>query len=432
MNLKQFFNLLKQQRLFSSIYIVCTALSMGLTMTLFLVLYIMFGPVYPEQKRNRMAVVKSVLYADGDSSRRWSAGQAGLPLADTLRHMPELEVVTQIMYGSKLDVFGEGDTRVSCMRQQVDHRYWQVFDFRFTHGRPFDATEWEARSPVCVISEGLARKLFGHTDAVGKIVKHDGVMGPEERHVVGVVEDVSRATPLTYAQLWTPEWHGDDSSWRGDRIYLGNYTLVGLLREGESLEALQTRVRSMEEKTNQELKAAGANPRLHLNDQPDPHWKSVFRQWGQVQLEPLVRKVLFLLTVFLFIPAMTMSSMVASRVNARTNELGIRRAYGATRAGLLWQVLQENFLLTLLGGLIGLLVSWVIVLTGSDWLPFLFTLERDDEIVEAVHIHADMMLSGWVMAAVMVACLVLNVVSALVPTMWILRKSVTEAINHKR
>ncbi len=46
----------------------------------------------------------------------------------------------------------------------------------------------------------------------------------------------------------------------------------------------------------------------------------------------------------------------------------------------------------------------------------------------SVQIHADMLFSGWVL----VATLVLNLISALVPTMWILHKQVTEEINHKR
>lgn len=83
MTLKQFFRLLRQQRLFSSIYIICTALSVALAMTLFLVLYIKFGPVYPEQERARMAVVDYVAVRNVKSDQA-VAGRANFQLADTL------------------------------------------------------------------------------------------------------------------------------------------------------------------------------------------------------------------------------------------------------------------------------------------------------------------------------------------------------------
>ena len=114
--------------------------------------------------------------------------------------------------------------------------------------------------------------------------------------------------------------------------------------------------------------------------------------------------------------------------------MGIRRAYGACRTTLLWQVLQENFLLTLMGSLLGLAISWLIVTLGADWLPFIFSGDRTYAftMIGAVHIHADMLFSGWIMTAVLAVTLVLNLISALIPTIWILHRSVTEEINHKR
>ena len=137
-----------------------------------------------------------------------------------------------------------------------------------------------------------------------------------------------------------------------------------------------------------------------------------------------------MLLAFLLIPAMNMCSMVSSRVNGRISEMGIRRAYGATRRRLLWQVLQENFLLTLIASVGGLLISYVMMIACADWLPFLFETYFCEG--EEVSIHPDMLFSGWVMAAVLVVCMVLSLVSAAVPTMWALRKPVTEEINHKR
>ena len=46
--LKQAWELLRQNRLFSTIYIIGTGLSIALVMTLFIIFYVKFAPVYPE------------------------------------------------------------------------------------------------------------------------------------------------------------------------------------------------------------------------------------------------------------------------------------------------------------------------------------------------------------------------------------------------
>lgn len=438
MNFKQFFNLLRQQRLFSGIYVTCTALSTALTLTLFLVVYIMVGPVYPEQNRGRMAVVERVKYETRDGG--YSLSAASLALADSLRRMPEVECLTAIQSTSSQTVYDSHGEPFSCLPQLVDDAYWRVFDFRFVSGRAFTREEYEANSPVCVISEGLARKAFGRADVAGSTLHLETIESPYYRYspdsllqIVGVVEDVSIATPMTCAQLWIP--CAEEIFYSSERPLMGGATLAMLLREGATIDGLNERVARFEERVNQEMAAAGNACSFSIIGGVLPQWQHGLADVDEGDWHPILRKILGLLLAFLFIPAMNMSSMVASRINARIGEMGIRRAYGASRATLLWQVLQENFLLTLVGSLLGLALSWLIMTLGAGWLPFIFQTQGQYMSVAAdmsVQIHADMLFSGWVLVAVLVATLVLNLISALVPTMWILHKQVTEEINHKR
>lgn len=434
MNIRQFFTLLRQQRLFSSIYITSTALSTALTMTLFLVIYIMVGPVYPEQERSRMAILENVYYESTDNSSNYLS-RASMALADSLRNMPEVEWLTAINPTIDWEVINTDGKRIPCVAQPVDDTYWRVFNFHFIQGRAFNRAEWESASPVCVISEGMARKLFGHADIKGSAqdMEDSGLFvrlpDNSQRRVVGIVKDVSMATPMTSAQVWIPteKYYSIDN----EKQYRGFYTLVMLLHEDKNVEQLQERVSRLEDNTNQELTSSGSKFQIHLRGQPYAHWQYCFGYDKQ----STTRKILGLLLAFLLIPAMNMGSMVASRINARTSEMGIRRAYGAGRMMLLWQVLQENFLLTLIGSLLGLAISWLIVTLGADWLLFIFNdagRRMVDGALEPVQIHADMLFSGWVMAAVLAATLMLNLIATLGPALWILRKHVTEEINHKR
>ncbi len=432
MNLIQFFTLLRQQRLFSGIYIVCTALSVALAMTLFLILYIRFGPVYPEQDRARLAVVSYVGVSNSISGQTLS-GRAAILLADTLREMPEVESLTYMAdadrYASVNNVRATEGNVVPCKAWIVDSEYWQVFGFRFLHGRGIDRTECEGFAPVCVVSESLARKVFGRTDVVGRDLKLNTWRTDSIKRIVGVVEDVSPATPMTYGHLWIGPTQRILQGNFGGLPLIGSLTLVMRLRPGHTLAQLQERVTEFQKRFNQEQPLR--NWETSLAGQPDAYWAAPFRNEDQLDAKPFMRQILYMLLAFLLLPAINMGSMVAGRVGGRINELGIRRAYGATRTGLVWQVLQENFLLTLIGGLAGLLLSWVIMNVCADWLPFVFNSD-DMELEEAVRLHTDMLFSGWVMLAVLAVCMVLNLVSALVPTLWFLRQPVTEAINHKR
>lgn len=49
--------MIKQHRLFTGIYVVGTGLSIALVMTLFIIFYVKFAPIYPEYNRNRMLTV---------------------------------------------------------------------------------------------------------------------------------------------------------------------------------------------------------------------------------------------------------------------------------------------------------------------------------------------------------------------------------------
>lgn len=52
----------------------------------------------------------------------------------------------------------------------TDPGFWQVFSFRFVSGKPFTQADFDSAIPVAVVSESVARKLYGSTEVVGKSV----------------------------------------------------------------------------------------------------------------------------------------------------------------------------------------------------------------------------------------------------------------------
>ena len=53
----------------------------------------------------------------------------------------------------------------------------------------------------------------------------------------------------------------------------------------------------------------------------------------------------------------------------RIREIGIRRALGATQKDILWQFLSESVILSLFGGILGLILSYIVVLIIQKWFP---------------------------------------------------------------
>lgn len=132
----------------------------------------------------------------------------------------------------------------------------------------------------------------------------------------------------------------------------------------------------------------------------------------------------------LIIPSLNLSGMISSRMNSRLPELGIRKAYGASNRQLLFQVLNENFLLTAAGSVAGLVLSLIIVYTCSEWVLILFDGKFSVWTYSGVEtmVTPDMLFNPWVLVATVSVCLVLNTASALIPAWIALRKTIIESI----
>ena len=123
--------------------------------------------------------------------------------------------------------------------------------------------------------------------------------------------------------------------------------------------------------------------------------------------------------------------MIASRMAGRMDEVGVRKAFGATNGSVLFQVLCENLLLTALGALFGLLLAYLITLGASNWILALFDGKINKMAPENV-ITVEMLFNPTIIAITMLLTLVLNLMAAIVPTLFALRKSITYSLYNKR
>lgn len=415
--LRQAWTMMRHNRLFSSMYILGTAVTVAIVMIFFIILYIKLGPVYPEYNRDRMLYLELIHFNINDGN---SSGYTGAShhLYERLKEVEGCEAVATSKVAGKLSVEGLKNSTLLF----ASHTFWHIFDFEFVSGRAFTKEDEEnnVAAPVIVISDKVARELFATVDAVGKEMKIQNI----PHKIVGVVKGVSGSTPSVYADCWLPV----NSSLNIDRSYtreqiLGVYKLFFLVSKGEDAERVKGRISDQFSRFAQEQRE-GNKYEPYINT----HLKYMLgNEYGASDFG----FVLLLFMTLLFIPALNLSGMIASRMNSRMEEIGVRKAFGATNRTLISQVLFENLLFTALGALLGLLMAYLFALMTQEWIVTLLdSVNMNANYPTAVTV--EMLFNPTVVGVTIVLILLLNIVSALIPTLYSLRHSITVSLNNKK
>ena len=425
--IKQAWNLMKQNKLFTGIYVAGTGLAIAMTMTVFIVLYVKFAPIYPEYNRDRTLVMKSIVRTNKDKSPGDRGGNLSYKMIEMLRELPHLDKIGafyKLMEGFTVTIPQTQTAKsVSCVF--ADNGYWDVFTYRFLGGRPFTDAEVSSNLPVVILSGSMAKTLTGKIDAVGEQVKVNGV----EHQVCGVVEDASTINPVTSADIYLPLFFWPNAA--RNRGLLGGIELYMTSTKASDNELLKAEVQDVVNRYNQE----DTKYNWDLKEQPDEYWKSTFRNdtFSAPDMKEQTKGFFYILFALLFIPALNLSGMISSRMNRRVVEIGVRKSYGATNAQIIGQVLSENLFLTFIGGILGILFSYVIVLMANEWIMYIFNKVESINPFEAPPVFTfEMLFNPTIFALVLGLCVVLNLISALVPTLWALRRPIVECLYTKR
>jgi putative ABC transport system permease protein len=421
---KQAWTLMRQETLFSAIYVVGTGLSVAVVMALSIVIYIKVAGIYPETNRERMLIVSRGIER---SSGGYSAGTISYAyIRDHLRTLPSVEAVSAVT-DARHYVRSESSRKPIAVKAiYTDVAFWTVFRFRFREGRPFTEADVQSGIFTAVIARSLARSLFGDAEAVGRYMTLDA--GPFR--ICGVVDDPSWVTANSYAQVWMPYTVDPDllTGW-GKTGYLGNMEAFILVPSASAVGKVKQEIVDNFERYASQFDDA----RPELIGQPDRQWQSAFRDRDErVEFGRIAGLYGLIFLVLLLVPAVSLSGMADSRMERRMAEMGIRRAFGARAATLMEQVLFENFLFTLLGGVVGLLFSYALVLTSSRWLIGIGQGHVDVPPDGAeVILSPAMLLNLPVFGVTIAVCFLLNLFSALLPAWRASRHQIIDSLNAK-
>ncbi|MDR0973312.1 MAG: ABC transporter permease [Prevotellaceae bacterium] len=446
---RQAWSLVRQQRLFSTVYVIGTGLALTATMVLAMVFYIKMAPVYPEIHRDRMLTVQYAAVKVEGGAGRSSIGE--IFVREYLYPLQTAEMVCAATnYGSwRVRIPTEAtDDALELSAKRTDVNFWRVFGFRFLSGRPYTEEELRSEQKVVVIAQSAARRLFGDEEAVGRDVSISDGRTAENYRVVGVVADVSYVTPDSYAQIWLPNPKlyavaPGTGNIRFNDIF-GSCKVYLVAPSVAQMDEVIAEVNEVMQKINTSPPAEGEQRfELDLSGDLLPYWKSELKStfhesnthvlFSSFSWSEILKVLIPLLMAMLLVPALNMAGMVSSTMEDRLAEFGVRKVFGASRRRLMMQILAENLLLTLIGGIIGLLLSYAIMYFGIDWVLTLFNQTGVLAPEGAVTFYtADMLFNPFVFIIALFICLVLNYASAAIPAHMALRKDIVYSINKKR
>lgn len=408
--------LIGENKLLSVISILGTALAICMIMVIMILYFVNTTGFKPEVNRDRTYYFSTVLSSTKSDNRRMSFSSAGLPfIKDCYYPLKSAEVVTAVnqdMYSTYSVSSMDGLRNRSGYVISTDPAFWQLFKFDFLEGEAFSEAAFESGIRDAVISESVARDIFGTENAVGKEMKLDY----QVYAVRGVVKDVSRFATKAWADIWIPYRAEENQGWQeGVNGNLSCYVLLknGYTREDLRKEALE-RVKAFNAKTSD----------INADIRYQPF--SQIQEWiaggneGEVNPAKMFIQYGIIIFILLLVPALNLSGITLSRLRKRMPELGVRRAFGATQGVILWQVLMENMVLTLLGGILGLAMSYGAMLLLRNWL-LVSSIGKSGLSIG--------MFNGYVFVTAFLFCLVLNLLSAGVPAWKASKNNITDSIN---
>jgi putative ABC transport system permease protein len=222
--------------------------------------------------------------------------------------------------------------------EKVTWDYFTTLGVAPLTGRIFTADEDRpGGEPVILLSEGLWRRRFGgDAGLVGQTVPING----QAATVIGILPNDYRPN----IEFWMPL----AISYQNADRNLHNIQVVGRLAPGVTQEAAQTEMSAIAQRLAEQY--PDLNTGWGVAVIPYQSLVTFNVRWALLVLLAAVG-------VVLLIACANVANLLLARAASREKEIAIRLAMGATRGRLIRQVLTESVLISLIGGMVGVLIA---------------------------------------------------------------------------
>ena len=259
---------------------------------------------------------------------------------------PEFSQNTQVIFG---------DANVNASVLGTTGEYLSAYDLELASGRFIEEKDVDKRANVAVLGDEAAQDLFGGFDPVGQKIKVallNGNGGRVSLTVIGVLEEKG----------------GSGLSNPDDAVFVPITTAQTKIFGGRNAqgELMVTRV-SVVAASEDQATAVGdqLDVLLRRRHDIDPDEEADFSVMNQADMLEMATEVTGIMTAFLgavagislLVGGIGIMNIMLVSVTERTREIGIRKAVGARKVDILVQFLMEAVVLSLVGGLLGILLG---------------------------------------------------------------------------
>ncbi len=220
-------------------------------------------------------------------------------------------------------------------------------------GRYFNRTDFESASKVCVIREASALSLFGTTDVIGQSFNTEFWGRSMEFKIIGIRQDAAANKVMSMLISF------DQVEMEVPLTVLGSYFGV----EVDKLDGFYVYTDGPEYATEA---AASILQYLRTKYRVPEDSKAISMQdfndsMGQINkiMDYITAFVVLVAAISLLVGGIGVMNIMLVSVTERTREIGIRKALGARTKSIMLQFLFESAIITLLGGIIGIIVGIV-------------------------------------------------------------------------
>lgn len=274
---------------------------------------------------------------------------------ETLQEVVELpEVETASLYHTRNEydaVYRGAKSLSNSVILGIDRNYLDVYGYQVTKGRGLTDKDYSEGRKVALIDKTTAASLFDNADVIGRTIEIKG----EHFVVVGMVAKKAESQPVINSMEDYYRYMSDDQS--GKIIIPDNVWPV--IYQYDEPQNLVVRAKSTDDMTTAGEKAADIlNAMLTVSDDTVKYkGEDLLEQATQIQeiSNSTNQQLIWIASISLLVGGIGVMNIMLVSVTERTGEIGLKKALGARKRRILTQFLTEAAVLTLLGGIIGVL-----------------------------------------------------------------------------
>lgn len=274
---------------------------------------------------------------------------------ETLQEVVELpEVETASLYHTRNEydaVYRGAKSLSNSVILGIDRNYLDVYGYQVTKGRGLTDKDYSEGRKVALIDKTTAASLFDNADVIGRTIEIKG----EPFVVVGMVAKKAESQPVINSMEDYYRYMSDDQS--GKIIIPDNVWPV--IYQYDEPQNLVVRAKSTDDMTTAGEKAADIlNAMLTVSDDTVKYkGEDLLEQATQIQeiSNSTNQQLIWIASISLLVGGIGVMNIMLVSVTERTGEIGLKKALGARKHRILTQFLTEAAVLTLLGGIIGVL-----------------------------------------------------------------------------